>query len=61
MLRGARLATLRHSRYESTFEDSNQFIHTTGDTMDKLSLDHMKEFSKVAVGFAVELSHPQEE
>ncbi|KAI8372365.1 hypothetical protein EDC96DRAFT_458928 [Choanephora cucurbitarum] len=42
---------------ESTFEDSNHYIHTTGDTMDKLSFDHMKEFSKVAVGFAVELSH----
>ncbi|KAI8636135.1 hypothetical protein BD408DRAFT_426629 [Parasitella parasitica] len=42
---------------ESAFDDSNHFIHTTGDTIDKLSFDHMKEFSKVAVGFAVELSH----
>nr|AME15509.1 leucine aminopeptidase 2 [Actinomucor elegans] len=42
---------------ESAFEDSNQHIHTTGDTIDKLSFDHMKEFSKVAVGFSVELSH----
>ncbi|CAO3620766.1 unnamed protein product [Cunninghamella echinulata] len=42
---------------ESEFHDSNQHIHSTGDTIDKLSFDHMKEFSKVASGFAVELSH----
>ncbi|KAI9318506.1 hypothetical protein BX666DRAFT_1855338 [Dichotomocladium elegans] len=42
---------------ESAFEDSNQHIHTWGDTIDKLSFDHMKQFAKVAVGFAVELSH----
>ncbi|KAL0089810.1 hypothetical protein J3Q64DRAFT_1730217 [Phycomyces blakesleeanus] len=42
---------------ETAFDDSNHYIHTTGDTIDKLSFDHMKEFSKVAVGFAVELSH----
>jgi leucyl aminopeptidase len=42
---------------ESSFEDSNKFIHSTGDTIDKLSFDHMKQFAKVAVGFAVELSH----
>ncbi|KAI8095575.1 hypothetical protein BDF21DRAFT_406213 [Thamnidium elegans] len=42
---------------ESAFDDSNHYIHTGGDTIDKLSFDHMKEFSKVAIGFAVELSH----
>ncbi|KAI8994727.1 hypothetical protein BDB01DRAFT_715246 [Pilobolus umbonatus] len=42
---------------ESDFDDSNHFIHTTADTVDKLSFDHMLQFSKVAVGFAVELSH----
>ncbi|KAI8966983.1 hypothetical protein BDF20DRAFT_830349 [Mycotypha africana] len=42
---------------ESAFGDSNPYIHTTSDTIDKLSVDHMKEFAKVAVGFAVELSH----
>ncbi|KAI7900448.1 uncharacterized protein BX663DRAFT_544900 [Cokeromyces recurvatus] len=45
---------------ESAFDDSNHYIHTTGDTVDKLSFDHMKEFSKVAVGFAVELSHKRD-
>lgn len=42
---------------ESAFEDSNHHIHTSGDTIDKLSFDHMKQFAQVAVGFAVELSH----
>ncbi|CAO3627656.1 unnamed protein product [Cunninghamella blakesleeana] len=42
---------------ESAFADSNQNIHTTGDTIDKLSFDHMLEFAKVASAFAIELSH----
>ncbi|KAI8342263.1 hypothetical protein BC941DRAFT_412285 [Chlamydoabsidia padenii] len=42
---------------ESAFEDSNHYIHTSDDTIDKLSFDHMLEFAKVASGFAVELSH----
>lgn len=42
---------------ESTFEDSNQFIHTSSDTADKLSFEHMKEFAKLVVAFAIELSH----
>ncbi|ORX47975.1 Zn-dependent exopeptidase [Hesseltinella vesiculosa] len=42
---------------ESEFGESNHYIHTSEDTLDKLSFDHMKEFAKVAVGFAVELSH----
>jgi len=42
---------------ETSFEDSNKFIHTKGDTMDKLSFDHMKEFAKLSVAFAVEFSH----
>ncbi|CAO3589056.1 unnamed protein product [Absidia cylindrospora] len=42
---------------ESAFDDSNHFIHTSDDTADKLSFDHMLEFAKVASGFAVELSH----
>jgi leucyl aminopeptidase len=46
---------------ESAFDDSNHYIHTTEDTIDKLSFDHMLEFSRVAVGFAVELSHVREE
>lgn len=42
---------------ESAFEDSNPHIHTWGDTIDKLSFDHMKEFAKVDIGFAIEMSH----
>lgn len=42
---------------ESAFEDSNQYIHTSSDTTDRLSFDHMKEFSKLSVAFAIELSH----
>jgi len=46
---------------EASFEDTNKNIHTTGDTIDKLSFDHMKEFAKITVAFAVELSHPVDE
>lgn len=42
---------------ESAFEDSNQYIHTSGDTIDKLSFEHMAEFAKLAAAFVVELSH----
>ncbi|KAI9278081.1 hypothetical protein BY458DRAFT_432419 [Sporodiniella umbellata] len=42
---------------ESEFENSNPYIHGTRDVIENLSFDHMKEFAKVAVGFAVELSH----
>lgn len=42
---------------ESTFEDSNQNIHSENDVIEGLSFNHMKEFSKLALGFAVELSH----
>lgn len=43
---------------ESTFEDSNKNIHSTSDTIDhpEFSFTHMKEFSKLAIAFAVELS-----
>lgn len=43
---------------ESTFEDSNKNIHSTQDTIDhpEFSFTHMREFSKLAVAFAVELS-----
>ncbi|EIE75733.1 hypothetical protein G6F46_005995 [Rhizopus delemar] len=42
---------------ESDFDNSNPYIHGTNDVIENLSFDHMKEFAKVAVGFAVELSH----
>ncbi|KAF8916845.1 hypothetical protein CPB85DRAFT_1288218 [Mucidula mucida] len=43
---------------ESTFENSNKNIHSSNDRIDisdEFSFDHMLEFSKLAVAFAVEL------
>ncbi|ODQ81739.1 hypothetical protein BABINDRAFT_159985 [Babjeviella inositovora NRRL Y-12698] len=40
---------------ESTFENSNHFIHSTQDTIDKLSFEHMAEHVKLTVGYAYEL------
>ncbi|KAK7049682.1 hypothetical protein VNI00_005713 [Paramarasmius palmivorus] len=43
---------------ESSFQNSNKFIHSTNDRIDisdEFSFSHMLEFSKLAVGFAVEL------
>ncbi|GAA6001494.1 hypothetical protein JCM10207_006694 [Rhodosporidiobolus poonsookiae] len=44
---------------ESTFEDSSKNIHSTRDTIDysptEFSFDHMKEFSRLAIGLAVEI------
>ncbi|GAA5917055.1 hypothetical protein JCM6882_001913 [Rhodosporidiobolus microsporus] len=44
---------------ESTFEDSSKNIHSTRDTIDyspaEFSFEHMREFSRVAIGVAVEL------
>ncbi|BFZ62994.1 Leucine aminopeptidase 1 [Saitoella coloradoensis] len=42
---------------ESTFDDSNKNIHTTEDTIDKLSFEHMFQHAKLTAAFAVELSH----
>lgn len=43
---------------ESSFERSNHSIHTTRDTMDKLSLQHMSDYAKLGIAFAVELAEP---
>ncbi|QRV76664.1 Peptidase family M28 protein [Ceratobasidium sp. AG-Ba] len=43
---------------ESSFENSNKFIHSTNDRIDisdEFSFEHALEFSKLAVAFAVEL------
>ncbi|KAK9361601.1 hypothetical protein V1504DRAFT_451298 [Lipomyces starkeyi] len=40
---------------ESTFKDSNPFIHSTRDTIDRLSFDHMAEHAKLTLGFVYEL------
>lgn len=41
---------------ESNFEDHNPYIHTSSDTMSLLSLEHMTNFSKLALAFAIELA-----
>ncbi|KAL7418452.1 hypothetical protein Q5752_006910 [Cryptotrichosporon argae] len=43
---------------ESSFEDSNHNIHSASDTVDhpEFSFSHMREFSKLAIAFAVELA-----
>jgi leucyl aminopeptidase len=41
---------------ESSFEDHNPYIHSSADTMDLLNLEHMVNFSKLALAFALELA-----
>ena len=41
---------------ESNFKNHNPNIHTSLDTMDHLSLEHMTNFSKLALAFAIELA-----
>ncbi|KAG5925522.1 Leucine aminopeptidase 1 [Claviceps africana] len=41
---------------ESLFDKSSQDIHTTSDTLDKLSFDHMLEHAKMTLGFVYELA-----
>ncbi|KTD42614.1 aminopeptidase LapA [Legionella parisiensis] len=41
---------------ESNFEDHNPYIHSSKDTMDRLSLEHMTNFSKLALAFAIEMA-----
>lgn len=40
---------------ETNFEDHNPYIHTPSDKMNLLSLDHMTNFTKLALAFALEL------
>ncbi|HAU1321033.1 TPA: M20/M25/M40 family metallo-hydrolase [Legionella pneumophila] len=41
---------------ETSFADHNPYIHTSSDKMDLLNLEHMTNFSKLAVAFAIELA-----
>ncbi|KAL1924853.1 uncharacterized protein VTP21DRAFT_4507 [Calcarisporiella thermophila] len=43
--------------FESTFDDSNPYIHTAQDTTDYVDYNHMLEFAKLVNGFAVELAN----
>lgn len=45
---------------EARFEDTNPVMHSSNDTMDKLSLAHMTDYAKIATAFAVELAEPQQ-
>ncbi|MFI4963115.1 MAG: aminopeptidase LapA [Legionellales bacterium] len=41
---------------ESNFDEHNPYIHTASDTMALMSLEHMTNFTKLAVAFAIELA-----
>lgn len=41
---------------ESNFDDHNPYIHTANDTMEHLNLEHMTNFTKLAIAFALELA-----
>jgi leucyl aminopeptidase len=43
---------------EAAYENTNPSIHSTNDSMDKLSLSHMSDYLKLATAFAVELAEP---
>ncbi|CCE89713.1 putative aminopeptidase TDEL_0A03810 [Torulaspora delbrueckii] len=42
---------------ESEYNKTNQYIHTTMDTLDRLSFDHMAEHAKVTLGAVLELAN----
>lgn len=41
---------------ETSFEAHNPYIHTAGDTIDLLSVEHMANFTKLGLAFAIELA-----
>jgi leucyl aminopeptidase len=43
---------------EAKYENTNPNLHSSRDTMDKLSLSHMTDYLKLATAFAVELAEP---
>ncbi|KAG0320580.1 Leucine aminopeptidase 1 [Linnemannia gamsii] len=42
---------------EGDFSDSSPYIHSVNDDITHINFDHMKQFAKLALGFAVELGH----
>ncbi|KAH3682574.1 hypothetical protein WICPIJ_006449 [Wickerhamomyces pijperi] len=40
---------------ESEFKYTNPYIHSTGDTLDRLDFDHIREFVKLVLGYVGEL------
>lgn len=41
---------------ESAFKDTNPYIHSDADTLDKVDFDHVLEHAKMTVGYAYELA-----
>ena len=44
--------------FEAMDDDGNPFVHTSEDTLEKISLDHVIDFVKLSAAFAVELGEP---
>jgi leucyl aminopeptidase len=44
--------------FEASIRSYNPYIHSPNDTMEKLSLDHISNFSKLGIAFMVELAEP---
>lgn len=44
--------------FESSMDHDNPAIHTSRDTMEKLSLSHMTDYAKLAIAYMVELAEP---
>ncbi|CAR28035.1 hypothetical protein ZYGR_0N05230 [Zygosaccharomyces rouxii] len=42
---------------ESQMSSNNRYVHTTMDTIDRLSLDHMAEHAKIGLGYILELGN----
>jgi leucyl aminopeptidase len=43
--------------FESTFANSNPYIHSPNDLLNRLDIDHCADFAKLGVSFAVEVSY----
>lgn len=43
---------------EAAYENSNPYMHSEEDSMDKLSLSHMTDYAKLATAFAIEAAEP---
>lgn len=43
--------------FESEFKDMSPYVHSTEDTVETLSFDHMAAFVRIALGYAVELGN----
>lgn len=45
--------------FEGEFKDSSPFIHGKQDTVENIDFEHLSEFVKLAISFAVELGEPE--